>query len=445
MDGRKHDETTPPPQESCPQDALCAKAGESHAQEVGNLLLVSRFEQAQAGNVDAQAFFHEALRRRDATVQAFLERKANQGNSGASLLLQGYYLSLLLSIRAGDEYALDVLCEQVVKQKLIAHELLVELVARDDQVARRVLYSSYDLLLKQLLRGNMSALAFFQEQLQSQNDGALAFLSERATHDTRVSTVLLHPYYQLLLPLAIGNEQRMAVFRKQLRRNDEVLQAFLAQQVEKGSDDAFRVLWESYRPEIEPYVQQMVVGASLELVAELTEATFEKAWRSLPNRKHKEQKMQFRAWLHKVAASEVIDYLRRRQTGTSTYLTEMDVDLLTPGPEDEVCKQENIACLKQALLRLSKRARTCVLMADIEGYSTREIAEKLGIQQSTVTSYLTRSRAKLRDYYFQAINHDASDIKSKGEREDRNSITTGIVQNSKDTVKRSATEKRSKL
>ena len=371
-------------------------------------------------------------------------RKANQGNSAVSLLLQGYYLSLLLSIRAGDEHATGVLCEQVVKQNRVAHELLVELVARDDQVARRVLYASYDLLLEQLLRGNMSALTFFQEQLQHQNDGALAFLSERAAHDTRVSTVLLHPYYQLLLPLAIGNEQRMAVFRKQLGRNDEVVQAFLAQQVERGSDDAFRVLWESYRLEIEPYVQQMFVGASLDLVAELTQATFEKAWRSLPNRKHKGQKMQFRAWLHKVAASEVIDYLRRRQTSTSIYLMELDVDLFTPGPEDKVCEQESIDCLKQALLRLSKRARTCVLMADVEEYSTQEIAEKLGIQQSTVTSYLTRSRAKLRDYYLQAINHDASETKSKVGRGDRNSVTTSIVRNSEDTVKRSATGKRSK-
>jgi len=71
MDGRKHDETTPPPQESSHQEALGAKTGESHVQRVGDLLLVSRFEQAQAGNVDAQAFFYEALRRQDAAVQAF--------------------------------------------------------------------------------------------------------------------------------------------------------------------------------------------------------------------------------------------------------------------------------------------------------------------------------------------------------------------------------------
>lgn len=382
MDGREHDVAEP-----------------------GDLLLAARFEQAQAGNEDAQAFFCEALGCQNAAVQAFLGRQAAQGHVMASLLLRGYYLSLLLSVRTGDKHAADVLRDQILEQNQIAHKLLLELIACDDRVALTVLYTSYDCLLERLWKGSTKVLAFFYEQLQRQNDAALVYLSERATQDTRVRTALLYPYYQLLLPQAVGNERDMTVFRKQLQRKDEVIQGFLVQQVEKGSDDAFRVVWECYRPEVERYVQQLVVDANRRLVEELTQAIFTKAWRSLPNRSNKDQKMQFRAWLYKVASSEVFDYfdyLKARRARASISLMETDLDVSIPGPEDEVCVRD---CLKEALLSLNERARECILMADVEGYSIEEIAKMFNIRPSTVRAYLSRGREDLRDYYLQALDH----------------------------------------
>lgn len=384
MDGREYDVTEP-----------------------GDRLLASRFKQAQAGNEDAQTFFCEALGCQNAVVQSFLGRQADQGHVMARLLLRGYYLSLLMGVRTGDKHAADILCEQILEQDHITHELLLELIACDDQVALTVLYTSYDCLLEQLWKGGTRVLAFFHEQLQRQNDAALMYLSERARQDTRVCTVLLYPYYQLLLSQAVGNERDMTVFRKQLQRKDEVIQAFLVQQVEKGSDDAFRVLWECYRSEVERYVQQLIVDANRRLVEELTQAIFAKVWRSLPNRSNKDQKMQFRAWLYKVVSSEVFDYfdyLKARRASASISLMEANLDTSIPGPEDGVCVRD---CLKEALLSLNERARKCILMADVEGYSIQEIAKVFDIRPSTVRAYLSRGREDLRDYYLQALNHES--------------------------------------
>lgn len=405
MDGSEHDAMTSTSQGRCHQKLLCAE--KRPVRGVGDLSLISRFEQAQAANEDALVFFHEALRCQNTSVQIFLESRANQGNIAASLLLRAHYLSLLLDIRAGDEHATIILHTQVVKQGSIAHELLIELVAQGDRIAHQVLYTSYDFLLEQLLKGDVEALTFFRGQLQRQNEEALAFLSERAAQDARVYTTLLYPYYYLLLPLAIGSEQGMTVFWKQLQNKDEGIQAFLVQQIEEGSDDAFRIVWECYRVEIYRYVKSLV--GDVDLAEELIGAIFTKVWRSLPTR-NKGQKMHIRAWLYSVAYSETLDYLRKRRVRTSISLAGVDANASVPGPENGVCERD---CLKEALLRLSKRARKCVLMADVEGYSTLEIARALRVQQSTVTSYLARTRAKLRDYYLQAVSQMQNGTKLK--------------------------------
>jgi hypothetical protein len=130
---------------------------------------------------------------------------------------------------------------------------------------------------------------FFHEQLRCQNVSALEFLSEHAVVDDRVCTALLYPYYQSLLPQAVENTPEMAIFQKQLKREDGMVEAFLVQQIEKGRDDAFRVLWVNYRLGIFRYVKGMIGD---ETVAEdLIADTFLKAWRSLPNRRNKERNM----------------------------------------------------------------------------------------------------------------------------------------------------------
>jgi hypothetical protein len=144
MDGREHNAT--PPHRLLDQELLGAEAVEHYVSETMTLL-TSRFEQARDGNEDAQTFFFDALRDDDVTVLSFLERRGNQGDVAASLLLRGHYLSMLQAIRVGNDRFASVLCRQICRQDHVAHSLLVELTMRGDQVAREVLFMSYDVLL----------------------------------------------------------------------------------------------------------------------------------------------------------------------------------------------------------------------------------------------------------------------------------------------------------
>jgi hypothetical protein len=58
MDDREHDVTTSSSRKPCDQEFLRAEAGKRHPQDTGDFLLVSRFEQAQAGHEDAREGLH---------------------------------------------------------------------------------------------------------------------------------------------------------------------------------------------------------------------------------------------------------------------------------------------------------------------------------------------------------------------------------------------------
>ena len=53
--------------------------------------------------------------------------------------------------------------------------------------------------------------------------------------------------------------------------------------------------------------------------------------------------------------------------------------------------------LQAALDRLSPRCRQVVILARIEGFSRTEIAQRLGITEVTVSSYLTQGICALAD------------------------------------------------
>ena len=76
-----------------------------------------------------------------------------------------------------------------------------------------------------------------------------------------------------------------------------------------------------------------------------------------------------------------------------TWLVAVD----TPGPERIVMARDELRRLQAALDRLAPRVREVVVLARIEGLSRSEIAQRLGITEVTVSSYLTQGICALAD------------------------------------------------
>jgi len=105
-----------------------------------------------------------------------------------------------------------------------------------------------------------------------------------------------------------------------------------------------------------------------------------------------------RAWLFKILMNK-LEHLRRRRYAQLKRTADADADLLAqtvayvPPAGQELRDGEILA----ALGRVPERFREVVLLADVEEFSYREIAEVLGVPAGTVMSRLSRGRKLLRE------------------------------------------------
>lgn len=105
-------------------------------------------------------------------------------------------------------------------------------------------------------------------------------------------------------------------------------------------------------------------------------------------------------FLFATARNLLID--RARQARVIPIDAASDLDVLdpasdAPGPDQIVMARDELRRLQAALDRLAPRVREVVVLARIEGLSRSEIAQRLGITEVTVSSYLTQGICALAD------------------------------------------------
>jgi RNA polymerase sigma factor (sigma-70 family) len=115
-----------------------------------------------------------------------------------------------------------------------------------------------------------------------------------------------------------------------------------------------------------------------------------------------------RAWLFRVATNLARDALRRRRRHWLLLLrgaSRAPHGDPPPSPDRGVEAAERGERARAALLRLSERERTALLMRE-EGFRHHEIAETLGVRPGTVGVLLMRAIRKLSD----ALGLDAEEL-----------------------------------
>jgi RNA polymerase sigma-70 factor (ECF subfamily) len=107
----------------------------------------------------------------------------------------------------------------------------------------------------------------------------------------------------------------------------------------------------------------------------------------------------FTAWLYKVAANHCWDLLRRRKTRQDLETQEAETLPLEhpdPGQLDQMISEQTGDGVRQALARLSDRARMALVLRYYADMSYEEIAEALGLRRTFVGVVLLRARHELR-------------------------------------------------
>ena len=158
-----------------------------------------------------------------------------------------------------------------------------------------------------------------------------------------------------------------------------------------GDKIAFDFICERYYNQIYRF-QTRMVGDSW-TGEDLAQETFLKAWKALTALRDPPK---FLSWLYRIAANEVFSYRRRPDVLTrGSYNQKLEcLQVSIPGPEKQVEAQER---LEQILALISpEKCRACFILYHIEGYSILQIAEFLGIKQSSVRQYISSGLSQLR-------------------------------------------------
>lgn len=138
---------------------------------------------------------------------------------------------------------------------------------------------------------------------------------------------------------------------------------------------------------------------------DLVQETYLRAFRSLHQFR---PGTNLRAWLFKILTNAFINEYRkrsRRPRSTSldnveeyylySHLIDSGIQPSTSRPDEEVLARIGDETIIRALEALSVEFRQVVLLADVEGFAYREIAEILNIPIGTVMSRLHRARRRL--------------------------------------------------
>jgi RNA polymerase sigma-70 factor (ECF subfamily) len=126
---------------------------------------------------------------------------------------------------------------------------------------------------------------------------------------------------------------------------------------------------------------------------DLVQETFMQAWKSFD---HYELGTNCRAWLYKILFNK-FDHHRRKKYTQAKYIQEADdltfLSAATPAPIHEYLTDTEVI---NALDKLPEHYRSVVLLADVQEFDYKEVAEVLDIPIGTVMSRLNRGRARLK-------------------------------------------------
>lgn len=110
-----------------------------------------------------------------------------------------------------------------------------------------------------------------------------------------------------------------------------------------------------------------------------------------------DEEREFIPWLYRMTVNICHDFLRKRKWHEPVELVEQISDDAA-SPETVAMRLQEKALLERALQRLPEKERAAIVLRDLEGLPTAEVAEVLGSVEATVRSQISSGRLKLREY-----------------------------------------------
>src|SRR5207253_6350833 len=176
----------------------------------------------------------------------------------------------------------------------------------------------------------------------------------------------------------------------------------LVQAAKKGDLEAFSELVRRYDRNVFRIAQHITHNE--EDAQDVVQDAFLKAYQNL---EQFQGNSKFYTWLVRIAVNEALMRLRKRRNDRTVSMDEdvetedgsvpREVADWSPNPEQQYRQAELSEILEKTIQGLPMGFRTVFMLRDVEGLSTEETAETLGLSVPAVKSRLLRARLQLRE------------------------------------------------
>ena len=168
--------------------------------------------------------------------------------------------------------------------------------------------------------------------------------------------------------------------------------ADLVEKARNGDSAAFERLYRRHRDRIFGLVWRLA-GGDAALAEDLLQEAFVRAWSKLDSFRGDSR---FGTWLHRLSTNVALSdrRIRMRRLERETEL-EGYAERTAIGQKDVYADKR--MDLERGIARLPERARTVLVLFDIEGYSHAEIAEMTGMAVGSSKAQLHRARKLVRE------------------------------------------------
>ena len=175
----------------------------------------------------------------------------------------------------------------------------------------------------------------------------------------------------------------------------EMAESRLIEQARDGDRSAFEELVRHHADRLYAVVLRFSSGP--EEAEDVTQETFLRAWRSI-GRFHGHSR--FFTWLYRIGVNEAKRRHERRSKAESLRSTDEtpleDAPDWTESPERRAQQRDERAVLERAVRALPFKYRAPLILRDVEGLSTAEAAEVMGLREAAFKSRLHRARLRVR-------------------------------------------------
>ena len=170
------------------------------------------------------------------------------------------------------------------------------------------------------------------------------------------------------------------------KKNVEIDESQLIAAAKYGNEDAFAALIDKYSASLLAVAKRMVGNDRAE---DVVQDAFLAAFKTLAKFRGDAS---FSTYLHTITINRCKYILKREK-----YTLEIDENSLDYSKQAADEAIVNQIVLEQALIKLPPNFKECLILRELSGFSYKEIAEILQINEGTVKSRMARARAKLKD------------------------------------------------